>query len=167
MADVFIVWAKCDDDKIRGFILEKGMEGLSAPKIEGKFSLRASVTGQIVMEDVQVPEDNLLPKVEGLRVRCFRLHCMWLTSRAYNLSLEWPISKLKHALCSSLMSHYVFRLGIFCRVRNGQILKKNREMLQFRQNHPLIHFKKFEPNTSSYRVFYGPSENHKIGSLRP
>ncbi len=65
---MFIVWAKCEDGKIRGFILEKGMSGLSAPKIEGKFSLRASVTGQIVMEDVQVPQDNLLPKVEGLRV---------------------------------------------------------------------------------------------------
>ena len=68
IADVFIVWAKCEDGKIRGFILEKGMEGLSAPKIEGKFSLRASITGQIVMEDVQVPEDNLLPNAEGLKV---------------------------------------------------------------------------------------------------
>ncbi|XP_064387153.1 glutaryl-CoA dehydrogenase, mitochondrial-like [Halichondria panicea] len=67
VADVFVVWAKSDDGKIRGFILEKGMKGLSAPKIEGKFSLRASVTGQIVMEDVEIPEDNLLPKVEGLK----------------------------------------------------------------------------------------------------
>ena len=66
---MFIVWAKCDDGKVRGFILEKGMKGLSAPKIEGKFSLRASVTGQIVMDDVEVPEDNLLPNVEGLKVR--------------------------------------------------------------------------------------------------
>ncbi len=70
VADVFVVWAKSDDGKIRGFILEKGMKGLSAPKIEGKFSLRASVTGQIVMEDVEIPEDNLLPKVEGLKVHC-------------------------------------------------------------------------------------------------
>jgi glutaryl-CoA dehydrogenase len=67
IADVFIVWAKDDSDTIRGFILEKGMEGLSAPKIEGKFSLRASVTGEIVMDDVFVPEENLLPNVSGLK----------------------------------------------------------------------------------------------------
>ena len=67
IADVFVVWAKAEpDDKIRGFILEKGMDGLSAPKIEGKFSLRASVTGEIVMDDVFVPEENLLPNVKGL-----------------------------------------------------------------------------------------------------
>lgn len=68
-ADVFVVWAKLrdDDDNIRGFVLEKGMTGLSAPKIEGKLSLRASTTGQIVMEDVQVPEENLLPNVVGLK----------------------------------------------------------------------------------------------------
>src|SRR5260221_1639350 len=67
IADVFVVWAKDDAGKIRGFILEKGMKGLSAPKIEGKFSLRASVTGEIVMDDVLVPEDNILPKVSGLK----------------------------------------------------------------------------------------------------
>ncbi len=66
VADVFVVWAKTDDDVIRGFILEKGMEGLSAPKIEGKFSLRASVTGEIVMDNVFVPEENLMPNVKGL-----------------------------------------------------------------------------------------------------
>ena len=65
VADVFIVWAKLDD-VIRGFILEKGMEGLSAPKIEGKFSLRTSITGEIVMDNVYVPEENLLPNVKGL-----------------------------------------------------------------------------------------------------
>jgi glutaryl-CoA dehydrogenase len=72
IADVFVVWAKAPDeatgaDVIRGFILEKGMAGLSAPKIEGKFSLRASVTGEIVMADVFVPEANLLPNVKGLK----------------------------------------------------------------------------------------------------
>lgn len=68
IADVFIVWAKTDpDDAIRGFILEKGMEGLSAPKIEGKFSLRASITGEIVMDEVFVPDENLLPNVSGLK----------------------------------------------------------------------------------------------------
>lgn len=67
IADVFVVWAKTDDGKIRGLILEKGMAGLSAPKIEGKLALRASVTGQIVMEDVFVPAEQLLPNVEGLK----------------------------------------------------------------------------------------------------
>jgi glutaryl-CoA dehydrogenase len=67
IADVFVVWAKTDDGVIRGFILERGMKGLSAPKIEGKFSLRASVTGEIVMDDVEVPEENLLPGVTGLK----------------------------------------------------------------------------------------------------
>ena len=67
VADIFVVWAKDDDDVIRGFLLEKGMEGLSTPKIEGKFSLRASVTGEIVMENVFVPEENLLPNVKGLK----------------------------------------------------------------------------------------------------
>ncbi len=67
IADVFVVWAKTDDDKIRGFVLEKGMQGLSAPKIEGKLALRASVTGEIVMDDVFVPEENLLPNVDGLK----------------------------------------------------------------------------------------------------
>jgi glutaryl-CoA dehydrogenase len=67
IADVFVVWAKTEDGMIRGFILEKGMEGLRAPKIEGKFSLRASATGEIVMDEVFVPEENLLPGVSGLR----------------------------------------------------------------------------------------------------
>ena len=69
VADVFVVWAKSDahDGKIRGFILEKGMDGLTAPKIEGKMSLCSSVTGMIMMDDVHVPEENLLPHVEGLK----------------------------------------------------------------------------------------------------
>jgi glutaryl-CoA dehydrogenase len=67
IADVFVVWAKTDDGVVRGFILEKGMKGLSAPKIEGKFSLRTSITGEIVMDDVFVPAANLLPNVQGLK----------------------------------------------------------------------------------------------------
>ncbi|WP_444930755.1 acyl-CoA dehydrogenase [Microbulbifer sp. SSSA002] len=67
IADVFVVWAKDDDDIIRGFVLDKGMEGLSAPKIEGKFSLRASITGEIVMDNVFVPEENKFPEIGGLR----------------------------------------------------------------------------------------------------
>ncbi|MEP6942772.1 MAG: acyl-CoA dehydrogenase [Betaproteobacteria bacterium] len=66
IADVFVVWAKTDDGIIRGFVLDKGMRGLSAPKIEGKFSLRTSVTGEIVLDDVFCPAHNLLPGVEGL-----------------------------------------------------------------------------------------------------
>ncbi len=68
IADVFVVWAKSDahDGKIRGFILERGMAGLSTPKIEGKLSLRASITGEIVMDGVEVPEENLLPHAQGL-----------------------------------------------------------------------------------------------------
>ncbi|RRJ82887.1 acyl-CoA dehydrogenase [Aestuariirhabdus litorea] len=66
IADVFVVWAKLDGE-IRGFILEKGMAGLSAPKIEGKFSLRASITGEIVMDNVVVGEEQLLPNVSGLK----------------------------------------------------------------------------------------------------
>ena len=67
IADVFVVWAKNDEGKIKGFILEKGMEGLSAPKIEGKLALRASVTGQIVMDEVFVEESQMLPNIEGLK----------------------------------------------------------------------------------------------------
>jgi glutaryl-CoA dehydrogenase len=67
IADVFVVWAKTDDDKIRGFILEKGMTGLTAPKIEGKLALRASITGEIVMDEVFVGEEQLLPNVHGLK----------------------------------------------------------------------------------------------------
>ena len=72
IADVFVVWAKLTEagngaSAIRGFVLEKGMKGLSAPKIEGKMSLRASITGEIVMDDVFVPAENLLPGVEGLK----------------------------------------------------------------------------------------------------
>jgi glutaryl-CoA dehydrogenase len=66
IADVCVVWAKTEDDVIRGFIVERGAEGLKTPKIQGKFSLRASPTGEIVLEDVFVPEENLLPKVKGL-----------------------------------------------------------------------------------------------------
>jgi glutaryl-CoA dehydrogenase len=67
IADIAVVWAKTEDGRIRGFIAERGMKGFSTPKIEGKFSLRASVTGQIALDDVFVPEANLLPNVHGLR----------------------------------------------------------------------------------------------------
>ena len=66
IADIGVVWAKTEDGVIRGFVVEKGMDGLSFPKIEGKMSLRASITGEIVMDDVFVPEENLLPGAQGL-----------------------------------------------------------------------------------------------------
>jgi glutaryl-CoA dehydrogenase len=67
IADVFVVWAKTDDDIIRGFILEKGWKGLATPALHGKVGLRASMTGQILMDDVFVPEENLMPGVTGLK----------------------------------------------------------------------------------------------------
>jgi glutaryl-CoA dehydrogenase len=67
IADVFVVWAKTEDGVIRGFILEKGWKGLSAPAIHGKVGLRASITGEVVMDEVFVPEDNLMPGVKGLK----------------------------------------------------------------------------------------------------
>ena len=74
IADVFIVWAKDDDGQILGFVLDKDMPGLSAPKIEGKFALRASETGQIVMQDVEVPEANRLSEAKGLKSAFSCLH---------------------------------------------------------------------------------------------
>lgn len=67
IADIFIIWAKDDNNDIRGFILERGMEGLTTPKIEGKFSLRSSITGMIFMDNVKVPKENMLPYIKGLK----------------------------------------------------------------------------------------------------
>ncbi len=67
IADVLVVWAKDDEGEIRGFVLERGMKGLSTPKIDGKFSLRASITGEIVMDEVFVPEENAFPEIRGLK----------------------------------------------------------------------------------------------------
>ena len=67
IADVFIIWAKDDDEAIRGFILEKGMKGLSAPPIHGKVGLRTSVTGEVVMENVFCPDENVFPEIRGLK----------------------------------------------------------------------------------------------------
>jgi glutaryl-CoA dehydrogenase len=66
IADLFVVWAKDEGDVIRGFLIERGAKGLSAPPIEGKFALRASSTGEIIMDEVRVPRENVLPGVEGL-----------------------------------------------------------------------------------------------------
>ncbi|MGK0500898.1 MAG: glutaryl-CoA dehydrogenase [Oceanicoccus sp.] len=100
IADVFVVWGKTDDGIIRGFVLEKGMDGLSAPKIDGKLALRASITGEIVMDEVFVPAENLLPNVTGLKgpFGCLNnarygiswgalgaAESCWLTARQYTL----------------------------------------------------------------------------------
>ncbi|NP_001086623.1 glutaryl-CoA dehydrogenase L homeolog isoform X1 [Xenopus laevis] len=66
IADLCVVWAVCEDGRVRGFLIERGTKGLSTPKIKGKFSLRASATGMILMEDVEIPEENLLPKISGM-----------------------------------------------------------------------------------------------------
>ncbi|XP_056426431.1 glutaryl-CoA dehydrogenase, mitochondrial [Hyla sarda] len=66
ISDLCVVWAVCEDGRVRGFLIERGTKGLSTPKIEGKFSLRASATGMILMEDVEIPEENLLPNVSGM-----------------------------------------------------------------------------------------------------
>jgi glutaryl-CoA dehydrogenase len=101
IADVFVIWAKTDDDKIRGFILERDMAGLSTPTIEGKLALRTSVTGEIIMQDVFVSEAQLLPDVEGLKgpFGCLNnarygiswgaigaAETCWFTARDYTLS---------------------------------------------------------------------------------
>ena len=67
IADIALVWAKDEDGKIRGIIVEKGMKGFSAPKIDGKLSFRGSLTGELVFEDVRVPKENILPHVKGLK----------------------------------------------------------------------------------------------------
>ncbi len=105
IADVFVVWAKSEahGDKIKGFVLEKGMPGLSAPKIDGKLSLRASITGEIVMEGVEVGEDALLPNIHGLKgpFGCLNrarygiawgamgaAECCWHAARRYGLDRQ-------------------------------------------------------------------------------
>lgn len=88
IADIAVVWAKCEDKRIRGFVLERSMKGFSTPKIEGKFSLRASDTGQIVMEDVRVPEKNRLPNVEGLAVSSNIKRIIDLTINSYLLLIK-------------------------------------------------------------------------------
>jgi alkylation response protein AidB-like acyl-CoA dehydrogenase len=79
IADICIIWAVCEDDKVRGFIVNRESKGLETPRIEGKFSLRISSTGMIHMDDVEVPEENLLRNVEGLKVRYSRFLLVSIT----------------------------------------------------------------------------------------
>ncbi len=105
IADVFILWAKMDDEKIGGFILTKDMEGLTAPKIEGKFSLRASITGGIMMDEVFVPKENRLPEAHSLKAPF-----MCLNSARYGIS--WGVLGAAEA-CWHIARDYVMERSVY------------------------------------------------------
>ncbi len=114
IADVFVVWCKDDAGDIMGLLLEKGMKGLEAPKIEGKFSLRASVTGGIMMDDVMVPEENILPLAKGLKAP---MTC--LNSARYGIS--WGVMGAAEA-CWHQARQYTLDRVIFGKPLAGQQL---------------------------------------------
>jgi glutaryl-CoA dehydrogenase len=117
IADVFIVWAKDDDDKVAGFILDKGMEGLSASKIEGKFSLRASITGGISMDEVFVPEENKLPEANSLKAPF-----MCLNTARYGIS--WGVLGAAEA-CWHATLEYVIERHVYGKALGGhQLVQK-------------------------------------------
>jgi glutaryl-CoA dehydrogenase len=147
-ADLFIVWAKTDDGVIRGFILERGMKGLTTPKIEGKLSMRACTTGQIVMDEVFVPEENLLPNVAGLKGA---LSCLtearygiawgvmgaaedcWMRSRDYVLNRDQFGRKLAAAqLIQSRLADMQseIALGLQAALRVGRLMSEGRTSLE-------------------------------------
>jgi glutaryl-CoA dehydrogenase len=123
IADVFIVWAKDEEGEIRGFILEKGMKGLAAPKIEGKFSLRASVTGGIMMDEVFVPEENMLPGAKGIKSPF-----LCLNSARYGIC--WGVIGAAEA-CMEIARDYVMNRVIFGKPLAAQqlIQKKLADMM--------------------------------------
>lgn len=114
IADVFVVWCKDDAGEIMGLLLEKGMKGLEAPKIEGKFSLRASVTGSIMMDEVMVPDDNILPLAKGLKAP---MTC--LNSARYGIS--WGVMGAAEA-CWHQARQYTLDRVIFGKPLAGQQL---------------------------------------------
>ena len=117
IADVFIVWAKDDDGKVGGFILEKEMEGLTAPKIDGKFSLRASITGGIMMDEVFVPEENRLPEASSLKAPF-----MCLNSARYGIS--WGVMGAAQA-CWHIARDYVLDRSVYGKPLGGhQLVQK-------------------------------------------
>ncbi len=144
IADVFVVWAKDDDGKVGGFLLEKGMEGLDAPKIEGKFSLRASVTGGISMDEVFVPEENKLPEVSSLKGPLMCLNSArygiswgvmgaaeecWHIARNYTMEREVYGKPLAgHQLIQKKLADMQteITLGLCAAVRLGQLKDENR-----------------------------------------
>lgn len=114
VANVFVVWAKDDEGEVIGLILEKGMKGLEAPKIEGKFSLRASVTGGIMMDEIFVPEENKLPKAEGIKSPF-----MCLNSARYGIC--WGVMGAAES-CWHIARDYVMDRHIFGKPLGGQQL---------------------------------------------
>jgi glutaryl-CoA dehydrogenase len=145
IADLFVVWAKDDEGQIRGFLLEKGMKGLSAPKIEGKFSLRASSTGQIAMDDVEVPESHLLPGVAGLRgpFGCLNrarygiawgtmgaAEFCWQAARAYTLERKQfgrPLAATQLIQVKLANMQTEIALGLQACLRVGRLMDERRE----------------------------------------
>ncbi|RDE24875.1 acyl-CoA dehydrogenase [Motiliproteus coralliicola] len=123
IADVFIVWGKTDDGKIRGFILEKGMPGLSAPKIEGKLALRSSITGEIVMDEVFVPEENLLPNVEGLKGP---FGCL----NSARLGISWGALGAAEACWHSALNYTLERKQFGRPLAQNQLIQKKLAIMQ-------------------------------------
>lgn len=114
IADVFVVWAKDDEGEVRGFILDKGMKGLSAPKIEGKFSLRASPTGGIAMDEVFVPEDNKFSEIKGLKGP---MQCL----NSARFGIAWGVMGAAEA-CWHIARDYTMERKIFGKPLAGQQL---------------------------------------------
>ena len=123
IADVFVVWAKTDDGKIRGFILEKGMPGLSAPKIEGKLALRTSITGEIVMDEVFVPEENLMPNVEGLKGP---FGCL----NSARLGISWGALGAAEACWHSALNYTLDRKQFGRPLAQNQLIQKKLAIMQ-------------------------------------
>ena len=140
IADVFVVWAKTEDGKIRGFILEKGMPGLTTPKIEGKLALRASITGEIVMDNVRVSDDQILPNVRGLKgpFSCLNnarygiawgalgaAETCWLTARDYTLERKQfgrPLAATQLVQTKLANMQTEISLGLVACHRAGQLM---------------------------------------------
>ncbi|MGR6872390.1 acyl-CoA dehydrogenase [Pseudomonas sp. HK3] len=140
IADVFVVWAKTEDGKIRGFILEKGMPGLTTPKIEGKLALRASITGEIVMDNVAVSDAQILPNVSGLKgpFSCLNnarygiawgalgaAETCWLTARDYTLARQQfgrPLAATQLVQTKLANMQTEISLGLVACHRAGQLM---------------------------------------------
>src|SRR5579883_1802379 len=131
IADVFVVWAKsaAHDGQIRGFVLEKGLKGLSAPKIEGKLSLRASVTGEIVLQGVEVPENSLLPNVSGLWGPLGAAEDCWRRARDYALGRKQfgrPLAATQLVQKKLADMQTEIALGLQAALRVGRLMDEGR-----------------------------------------
>lgn len=144
IADVFVVWAKDEAGEIRGFVLERGMKGLSTPKIEGKFSLRASITGEIVMDEVWVPEENAFPDIRGLKgpFACLNkarygiawgamgaAEFCWQAARQYTLDriqFNRPLAQTQLVQLKLANMQTEITLGLQAALRVGQLMDNNR-----------------------------------------